>query len=308
MKTKIKYHNAKSAVNINNKKRLTEKLLMVIVFSLLFFVSMPTYAIYVNCTTTIIEEYTTGDYLVTRTCDWLPGGFGGGNWPGGDGNWPGSGGNSGSNSGNAVLCNEINQTSPNTDESPNACTTDPGNANNTDYSDFITANMGSILGDLNTPCTDGCYWSNNFPFVTAEMAQEVISVFARSYYSNFDYIMARNDILDTLMQPCIDRYWENPNIKGANSTFRNCTNSQIAFLYSMTPDTYGSTGQWSAGISIDAPWGISFSFGISEDYQYNNSNWVSNLLELISADRGCHLWLQALEAAGCTSQPDPSQP
>ena len=55
--------------------------------------------------------------------------------------------------------------------------------------------------------------------------------------------------------------------------------------------------QWAAGISIGTPWGGSLSFSIRDNFE--NQNWVTELLEKVEADRTCHSWYQALAAAGC---------
>ena len=183
-------------------------------------------------------------------------------------------------------------------DQPQMCNTDPGGEADLDYSEWINANMGSILGDLTIPCTTGCFWSNNYPNTSSDMVFDVISAFATSYYTTFDYISARSSIWDTLVQPCIGAYWADPYASAAQDDLADCATNQADFLYSMTPLTTGSATQWAAGLSLRTPWGASLSFSVKDNFIHEN--WVQTLLNKVEADRTCHLWYEALDDANCT--------
>jgi len=195
---------------------------------------------------------------------------------------------------NGQACFDLNN------EAPENCYTDPGNADDVDYSQWIADNLGRILGGLNVECPNnqGCIYPNNFPNIDTPMVQEIISLFASTFYQNYDYIDSRNDILDILIQSCNDNYWDNPGSKGAEMIFNLCINSQLDFFYSMAPLQGTSTSSWLSSVSIRIPWtGVSIGFGVSDDI--TPANWVEDLLAKVAEDRLCHSWYNALAAAGC---------
>lgn len=132
------------------------------------------------------------------------------------------------------------------------------------------------------------------------MVEEIMSLFASTFFQNYDYIESRSEILDILIQPCVDNYWDNPDARGANNRFNSCINSQLGFFYSMVPAQQGSVSSWLSSVSIVIPWtGISIGFGVSDDI--TSANWVLDLLAKVEADRRCHDWYSALEDAGCST-------
>jgi len=217
----------------------------------------------------------------------------------------GGGGSSGDSNNNydPVVCNNLTTGTNNPNYvpgNPNAplwCVTDPGTSLQVNYNTFINDYLGAILGDLNGPCTSGCFWSNIYPYMTEQLASSAINLFGDAFYNSYDYLSSRNAIWYTLTRTCEITYSNSLKDQDARNEFNSCMDSQADFLYSMTPINTSSSSSWSGSLGYQAPWGgtISFNFGGNS----SSGNWVSDFLILVNKTRSCHNWYQALEAANC---------